>query len=147
MVQCVAWRYGQISLIPGRIFAAHEVAIKYIIFLLKGFSNLLSSVFMPNQHAPDKETIAFYGSRTLSKRVRKAAKQRKLTLTSFIEETLTHATSHIELTPEDYREIAEATQRAIDKQSLKGVSGKAAQDGRSGRGKKREQSGSAATSK
>ena len=102
---------------------------------------------MPNQHAPDKETIAFYGTRTLSRRVRKAAKQRKLTLTSFIEETLTHATSHIELTPEDYREIAEATQRAINKQSLKGVGGKAPKDGRSGRREKREQSRSSNSAK
>ena len=90
---------------------------------------------MPNQHAPDKETISFYGPRTLSRRVRKAAKARKLTLTSYIEETLTHATSHIELTPQDYIEIADATQRAINKQGLKGIARQAEKDGQSGRRK------------
>lgn len=68
---------------------------------------------MPNAHAADKEVMGFYIPRLLASRVRKAAKARGLTITAFIEETLTHATRHIELTPEDYEAIAEATRRAL----------------------------------
>jgi hypothetical protein len=68
---------------------------------------------MPNQHSPDKEVLGFYIPRPLAQRVRKAAKARGLSITAFIEETLTHATRNTELKPEDYRAIAEATERAI----------------------------------
>jgi hypothetical protein len=82
---------------------------------------------MPNQHSPDKEVIGFYIPRTLAMRVRRAAKSRGLTITAFIEETLTHATRNTTLTPEDYLAIAEATQNAIRRSSPKrtGRKGKA----------------------
>jgi hypothetical protein len=83
-------------------------------FLLTGFSNRdFIATVMPNQHSADKEVLGFYIPRTLAQRVRKAAKSRGITITSFIEEILTHATRQTELSPEDYRDIAEATERAI----------------------------------
>jgi hypothetical protein len=77
---------------------------------------------MPNQHSADKEVLGFYIPRTLAQRVRKAAKLRKITITSYIEEILTHATHNTELTPEDYRAIAEATERAIRSSTAKRAS-------------------------
>jgi|GEM_PF-5592813 len=74
---------------------------------------------MPNQHKADKEVIGFYISRELSQKIRKAAKQRGLTITAFVEETLTHATRKIALMPEDYRQIAEATERTLRNQATK----------------------------
>ncbi len=85
---------------------------------------------MPNAHAADKEVMGFYIPRTLAARVRKAAKARGLTVTAFIEETLVHGTRHIELTPEDYEAIAEATRRAIH-----GAAGKRARAKGQGGGK------------
>lgn len=76
---------------------------------------------MPNVHASDKEMLGFYVPRTLSRRVRKAAKASKLTITSFIENVLTTATQKIELTPEDYRQIADATERHARKQISEGT--------------------------
>ena len=76
---------------------------------------------MPNQHSPDKEVIGFYVPRTLAMRVRRAAKTRGLTITAFIEETLTHATRQTTLTPEDYLQIAQATKDAIRRSSTKGT--------------------------
>jgi hypothetical protein len=69
---------------------------------------------MANQRSPDKEVIGVYVTRTLATRIRRAAKNRGLTVTAFIEENLTHATKNTTLLPQDYIEIAEATQRAID---------------------------------
>lgn len=54
-------------------------------------------------------------------RVRRAAKTRGLTITAFIEETLTHATRNTTLTPEDYLAIAEATQNALRRSTPKGT--------------------------
>lgn len=68
---------------------------------------------MPNAHAADKEVMGFYIPRALARKVRKAAKSQGLTVTAFIEQVLTHGTRHVELTPEDYEEIAQATRRAI----------------------------------
>lgn len=76
---------------------------------------------MPNQHSPDKEVIGFYINRTLAMRVRRAAKSRGLTITAFIEETLTHATRKTILTPEDYLQIAESTKDAIRRATSKGT--------------------------
>jgi len=74
---------------------------------------------MPNQHAADKEVLGFYIPRTLAQRVRKAARARRLTITAIIEEILTHATTQIELTPQDYRDIAAATESALHSQAAK----------------------------
>ncbi|CAB4163294.1 hypothetical protein UFOVP813_12 [uncultured Caudovirales phage] len=76
---------------------------------------------MPNVHASDKEMLGFYVPRTLSRRVRKAAKASKQSITSYIEIVLTSATSKIELTPQDYREIAEATERHANQQIQSGT--------------------------
>ena len=76
---------------------------------------------MPNQHSPDKEVIGFYINRTLAMRVRRAAKSRGLTITAFIEETLTHATRNTTLQPEDYLAIAQATKDAIRRATSKGT--------------------------
>lgn len=60
-------------------------------------------------------------------RVRRAAKTRGLTITAFIEESLTHATRNTTLTPEDYIAIAEATKNALRRSTPKrtGRKGKA----------------------
>jgi hypothetical protein len=87
---------------------------------LTGFSNRpIIATVMPNQHAADKEVLGFYIPRTLARRVRKAARLRGLTITAYVEEILTHATRTTELTPEDYRAIAQETEAAIRGQAAK----------------------------
>lgn len=86
---------------------------------------------MPNAHAADKEVMGFYIPRTLAARVRKAAKARQITVTAFIEETLIQGTRHVELSPEDYEAIAEATRRALHAASRKRTGSKN-QDGGKG---------------
>lgn len=70
---------------------------------------------MPNQHAPDKAPIALYVSRELKRAVQKEAKARGMTVTDFVEWVLTSSTRNTVLTPDDYRKIAEETERARQK--------------------------------
>jgi len=67
---------------------------------------------MPNQPSLDKEVLSFQVPRTLKVRVAKLAKKRGEYMSETVISTLTHATKDIELTPEDYREIAAAIERA-----------------------------------
>lgn len=100
----------------GRVF--FQSARKKVV---AGFSNRGMVPLMPNQHSADKEVLGFYIPRTLAQRVRKAARLRDLTITAFVEETLTHATRKTELTPEDYRLIARETEAAIRSATAKRI--------------------------
>ena len=68
---------------------------------------------MPNQHHPDKEVMGFYIPRTLAAKVRRAATHKGISITSLIQEVLSHATHHTHLTPEDFRDIAKRKKRAV----------------------------------
>lgn len=91
----------------------------------KSVSNLLQCVshpairllVMPNQHSPDKICLSAWIERDLHRRVLKAAKAKGMTLTEYAEHLYAKATRDIELTAEDYREIAEAIDRAKRKSS------------------------------
>lgn len=80
--------------------------------LTAGIMKTVKSNQMPNAHAADKESLSFYIPRTLALRIRKAAAARGETMTEYLTALFTNATNHIELTPDDYKAIAEATQRA-----------------------------------
>jgi hypothetical protein len=92
-----------------------------------GVSNLLTCVsnpatplvVMPNQHSPDKICISAWVGRPLHRRLTKAAKARKMTLTDYAEHLYAQATREIELTAEDFRQIAEAVERAKRKSSAR----------------------------
>ena len=80
--------------------------------VLRGVLDRVIFCDMPNQRAADKETLSFFVPRTLGYRIRKEAKRRRATATDVVVAELTRATSHVELTPEDYEEIARATRAA-----------------------------------
>ena len=82
---------------------------------------------MPNVHAPDKEMLGFYVPRILSRRVRKAAKAKKISITSYIETVLTQATQAIKLTADDHEQIAIDTELKAHKQSQRKAKSKSAQ--------------------
>ncbi|MEZ0299995.1 MAG: hypothetical protein ACAI35_26370 [Candidatus Methylacidiphilales bacterium] len=89
-----------------------------------GVGNLLSSydidpdshaatdTAMPNQHAPDKASIGLWMTGALKQRLEAEAKTRRMCLTQFIIFLYEKATRDVELTPEDYRQLAADTQRA-----------------------------------
>jgi len=77
---------------------------------------------MPNKHAADKICVGVWIPRTLRQRLIRAASDgdRNLTLTQIIEIAYLNETRDIELTAEDYRQIAletEAAQRGVDRRS------------------------------
>jgi hypothetical protein len=67
---------------------------------------------MPNQPSPDKVVVSFRIPRTLKVRLEKAAATLKMNLSEFIEFVLFRETQNIELTPDDYRRIAQETDAA-----------------------------------
>lgn len=67
---------------------------------------------MPSQHAPDKICVSAWVPRTLQKRLSNKAKKEKKTLTELVEDLYNDATRDIELTPDDYIEIAKETEAA-----------------------------------
>ena len=83
------------------------------------------SSFMPNQHAPDKASVGIWIPRTLKRRLEKEAKARKMPLSDLIVFLYDQATRDVELTPEDYLQIAEDTRRATDRARLKKAKPKA----------------------
>ncbi|HSI84261.1 MAG: hypothetical protein ACAI35_26255 [Candidatus Methylacidiphilales bacterium] len=80
---------------------------------------------MPNQHAPDKASVGIWIPRTLKRRLEKEAKARKMPLSDLIVFLYDQATRDVELTPEDYLQIAEDTRRATDRARLKKAKPKA----------------------
>lgn len=75
---------------------------------------------MPNQHAADKVCIGTWVPRTTRRRLVKKAKAENKKLGNLLEDLYNDATRDIELTPEDYREIAkeiEDAQRGVDRRS------------------------------
>ena len=67
---------------------------------------------MPNQHAPDKAPSALYIPRSLKERVRRAAKEKGMSITDFVEWLLWSAVKNVELTDEDHRRIADEIEAA-----------------------------------
>ena len=65
-----------------------------------------------NQRSPDKVNVTAWVERPIAKRVRKMAARQKLDVSSFVRRILQDATFEMELTPDDYKEIAEETKRA-----------------------------------
>lgn len=67
---------------------------------------------MPNQPAPDKVVLALRISRALKRRLEKLAKLRKETLTDVVIGILNQQVQNVELTPDDYRKIADEIEAA-----------------------------------
>lgn len=73
----------------------------------------VSNLCMPGQHAHDKCCLAAWIPRTLYKRLKKRGKELGFrTVTEFAEFLIIKETKDIELTPEEYEQIAEETRRA-----------------------------------
>jgi hypothetical protein len=71
---------------------------------------------MPSVHAPDKTCVATWIPRTLERKLKKRANERKFEFFSgYIEHLFTTATNDVELTPEDYHQIARETEQARKK--------------------------------
>jgi len=96
---------------------------------LHGVLDHVDVSYMPGQRAADKETLSFYVPRTLGKRLRKMANQLGTTLTEVVVMILTKETNSIELSPEDYEEIARET-RAAQRQNTARSKAKAAGAGK-----------------
>lgn len=67
---------------------------------------------VPNQPATDRTQLCVRIPRTLKKRLEKLAKRREITLTELIELMIQRQVATVELTPNDYREIARDIERA-----------------------------------
>lgn len=64
---------------------------------------------VPNQPHPDKVVLSLRITRALKRRVEKAAKLHGMSVTDFVEWSLTTSVRDVTLSPDDYRQIAEAT--------------------------------------
>src|SRR5919109_5109619 len=92
-----------------------------------GFSLGLSNprdTDMPNQHSADKVGVSAYVPRTVARRLEKLAKQRNMIKSALLEYLYTEATRDIELTPDDYRQIARETEAAMRHQTRKNARAK-----------------------
>jgi hypothetical protein len=67
---------------------------------------------MPGRRAPDKETLSFYIPRNMGRRLRKMAHALKVSVTDIVVTMIAREVGHIELTPEDEKEIAAAISNA-----------------------------------
>jgi hypothetical protein len=82
----------------------------------KGFARCLTPmdpvVVMSNQPAPDKTLLAIRISRALKVRLERLAAQRKETVTDVVIAILGKSVQNVELTPDDYRKIADEIEAA-----------------------------------
>ena len=69
-------------------------------------------VVMSNQPAPDKAILAIRISRALKMRLERLAEQRKETVTDVVVAILGKSVQNVELTPDDYRKIADEIEAA-----------------------------------
>lgn len=69
-------------------------------------------VLMPDSPDPDKEFLGIRLERTLKRRVKRAAAEKKLSMTDWVRMILIEKTSHVTLTSFDYEEIARETRAA-----------------------------------
>jgi len=67
---------------------------------------------MSNERSPDKVCMGVWMPRTLYKRCQNFAKARGETMSEFVVLMLTKETLDIQLTPEQYEQIAKETERA-----------------------------------
>lgn len=76
---------------------------------------------MANQRSPDKTILTVWVPRTLFARLKKAALKRVETVSEYVTSLITNATQNVELSPEDYRRIADETEQAAKRLSPKGT--------------------------
>jgi predicted HicB family RNase H-like nuclease len=80
--------------------------------LTRCIAPLRVSLDVPNQPATDRTQLCVRLPRTLKKRLEKLAKTRQVSLTELIEMLIQKHVANIELTPDDYRDIANDIERA-----------------------------------
>jgi hypothetical protein len=90
------------------------------IFLLQGDDGLSNRSYVPNQHAPDKESVSCKVPRGLKRKLERLAAQRGETLSELVVGIFTKATDGITLTSDDYEEIARATRAAEQGRKIDG---------------------------
>ena len=100
---------------------AHKIKKNKNIFKksLTLFTVGVSNLCMPSQHSHDKCCVAAWVPRALYKRMKKRAKELKMTITELAEYLIMRETKNIELTAEDYEEIARETRRASQRTNHK----------------------------
>ena len=67
---------------------------------------------MPNQPSPDRAMLALRIPRALKVRLEKKAKGNSMTLSDYVVWILTRETNDVELSPDDYRKIADEIEEA-----------------------------------
>lgn len=107
--------------------AGNENHAKKTLTKRHGVSNLSNIHWkpMPDQPSPDKVSLSVRVPRTLSQRLKKLAAQRGEPVSELVTWLFTRATNEVELTPDDYRQIAEDTERAARLLAAKGSARKA----------------------
>jgi hypothetical protein len=86
-------------------------------FLVDGYKTPWQIADVPGQRHRDKTTLSVYLTRPLMQRLRRLAAQRGETVTTVIESMVMVQTRDVELTPEDYEQIARETREAQSRQS------------------------------
>lgn len=81
-------------------------------FLVDGSKTPWQISSVPGQRHPDKTTLSVYLPRTLMQRLRRLAAERGESVTTVVEAMVTAQTRSVELTPEDYEQIARETRAA-----------------------------------
>lgn len=92
---------------------------------------------MPNKHAADKACVGVWIPRTLKQRLVRAAQAKNLNLSQIVELAYTNETRDIELSPEDYRQIARETEEAARGLDRRSSATRAGAKAKKGDGKKR----------
>ena len=77
-----------------------------------------------NERSPDKAHVSVYLSRGLRRKLEKLAASRGETLTDVLTWLVTKAVVNVELTPDDYRQIADETEAARLRLHGRRISGK-----------------------
>jgi predicted DNA-binding protein len=85
-------------------------------FRVDGYKTPWQIAAVPGQRHRDKTTLAVYLPRTLMQRLRRLAAERGETVTTVVEAMVTAQTRSVELTPEDYEQIARETRAAQSRQ-------------------------------
>ena len=95
--------------LPLYVLKKLKKSSKFLLTPNIGVSNLRE---MAGEHSPDKACCACWIDRPLYGQLKKLAKQQHKTITDLVENWIFENVKNIELTPEDYREIAEQSERA-----------------------------------
>lgn len=99
-------------IVPAETAFALEKLGKFAKCLERSLTPMHLGVAMPNQPAPDKVILAIRITRALKRRLEKLAALRKESVTDVVIAILNQQVQSVELTPDDYRKIADEIEKA-----------------------------------